>query len=433
MTPRSGSPRRARAAVAAAVVVLLLGAGCADGGDVAVELAEVESGTVVQTIAAPASIQPVGSTDVVAPIPGHVAELLVEDGGAVEAGEPVLRLESSSVDVAIAQAQAAAAAAGDVAAIPPTADLSPIFGDLRAQLEDTVPPLLDAVQAQLPALPAAVRPAVEARLLEARTEYAETVDDLADAQATASAAANRSTATQRAIAEAQQEQAEAALQAAQAQEDALTVTAPRAGFVEFATGSQADAPSLPPELGGPLGSGGGAGAIEVGARVVTGQTLFTVYDLSEFHAEATVDEVDAVLVETGQDAIVLVDAYPEERFEGQVARVGIGPSSGESGAVVYPVTVRFAADGAEFRVGMTASVEVDVKRVRADTVVPTRALLRRDDRDVVLVARDGRVEEVEVRLLAVGSDDAAVRGELEAGDEVVVAGFEELEDGDRLP
>ena len=158
-----------------------------------------------------------------------------------------------------------------------------------------------------------------------------------------------------------------------------------------------------------------------------------MYDLSSFHVAASVDEVDAVLVEVGQAVDVLVDAFPERVFDGTVKRVGVGPSASSGGGVVYPVDVQLDAEqGLAFRVGMTASVEIVVREVESDTVVPSRALLTRESREVVLVARDGHVEEVQIDVEALGEEDAAVDGDLRVGEEVVVAGFEDLADGDPL-
>lgn len=172
----------------------------------------------------------------------------------------------------------------------------------------------------------------------------------------------------------------------------------------------------------------------MGARALPGQTLFQIYDLSGFHVRSEVDEVDAVLISEGQSVEIRVDAYPDRTFAGRAERVGIAPVVTPTGGVVYPVLIVFDALplDAPLRVGMTASVEIMVKRVESGTVVPTRALIRRGGRDVVIVAREGRAREVAVTPLAVGADEAAVEGDVTVDDFVVVDGFDDLEDGDPL-
>lgn len=434
--------RRLLAAPAAAFLLLV---GCAGGSGDAAEVAEVTGEEVVQTVAAPASLAPAERVEVTAPAPGEVAAVLVDDGARVEAGAEVVRLTSGDLEAAIRQAEAGIAAADALADVPPALDLSPLLRTLREQINDAVPPLLDALEAQAEGLDDEdARAAAMLRLNDARAAHADTLRDLRRAEAEAAEAARRSTAGQRAAAGAQRRQAEAALDAAQDRTENLTLTAPIAGIVEFpnaaTTAAEGDTAGLPQNLSGLLGGGDGA-RIVAGAVVAPGQVLFTVYDLSSFRVEATVDEVDAVDVRDGQDATVFVDAYPDREFPATVTRMGIAPRRGAAGGVVYPVTVVFQPppDDVVFRVGMTASVEITVARVRSETVVPARALVRRDGSDAVLAVRDegdGRVVRVvPVQVVATGGDRAAVDpdGELEAGDEVVVSAVEDLRDGDRLP
>ncbi|HEX2029617.1 MAG TPA: HlyD family efflux transporter periplasmic adaptor subunit [Nitriliruptorales bacterium] len=417
-------------------------AACSPSPDVAVDTADVTSATVVQTVAAPATVEPSQRRTVTSPTAGEVAERLVQDGATVAAGDPVLRLRSDSADLALVQARAGLDAAGALADLSPAPDLSTLLAPLRQQVDAVVPGILDTLEHEAASITDdQVRQHLVQRLTETRAAYERTARDLARAEADASRAARRATSSQRAVAEAQRQQAEAALAAARAREDALMLVAPVGGVLEYASGPDRGpvAGDLPADVGGLLGSGPAVGPVDVGATVVPGQALFTVYDLSGFHVAATVDEVDAVLVEVDQPATVLVDAYPDDRFEGHVTRVGIGPRRSDSGGVVYPVTVAFRSlpDGIRLRVGMTASVEIEVERVTADTVVPAAALLRRDGRDVVLVVQDegdgGRVREVAVEVAALGEDTAAVEGDLAPGDVVVLSGSEQLEDGDRLP
>jgi multidrug efflux pump subunit AcrA (membrane-fusion protein) len=90
-------------------------------------------------------------------------------------------------------------------------------------------------------------------------------------------------------------------------------------------------------------------------------------------------------------------------------------------------------DDVRLRVGLTASSEIVVREVDAETAVPTSALLRRGTDDLVRVVRDGVVHDTPVEVLALGDQLAAVSGDLEEGDRVVTIGVEELADGDELP
>jgi HlyD family secretion protein len=195
--------------------------------------------------------------------------------------------------------------------------------------------------------------------------------------------------------------------------------------------------------GGPGGeasgdaSGDGAGVdapLEVGATVVPGQVLFTVLDQDSWYVDADVDEVDAPAVVEGQVAIVLIDAFPGEEFEGVVESVALTAQRGLTGGVAFPTRVRLLdppSDPAP-RVGMTASVEIATATVTAELAVPARAVVRRDVGTAVYAVRDETAVLVPVELIAQSEELAAVEGDVEPGERVVVAGYEDLADGTRV-
>jgi HlyD family secretion protein len=452
--PRRHPPRSLVGVLACALVL----AGCRgeDGPEVATVV--VDRGEVVQTVAAVAELEPAARVEVVAPIGGDIARLLVEDGQEVRAGDPVAELSSESVELQIAQAESAAIAADALvgAAGAGGLDLSPVLGAFRGQLEATLPPLLDALAQQAAAIEDdEVRQAALQRVRDARESYRESRQNLVDAERETAAQAEQATAAQRAAAAAQRRQAELALEAARGRGDELVVVAPADGVIELGRADAGAGGGAVPDLGGLAdqlggggagvpdvsgllggGAGGGAsGPVAEGVSVGMGQVIATVYDLSSFSARVAVDEIDVVEVAEGQAVTVLVDAYPSAELRGTVANVAIAPTTSPTGGATFTVTVRLTEvpDDVQLRVGLTASAEIEVRRVDADATVPTSALLRRGGQEVVFVVEDGTVREVPVTVLAIGDDAAAVDGEVARGDRVVTTGIETLEDGQELP
>lgn len=326
---------------------------------------------------------------------------------------------------------------------------------------ETLPSLPDG-EAVTASLREARRAASESRRQLAATERAfqDASQQLLAAEQELGSQAAATSAAQAAAVDAQVAQADLALEAARARIDDLLVTAPIGGVVELARdGAGGGAPSLEGlpggvdeltgELGGDAGledllggvggSGGAGGArsgpITDGAAVGAGQELMTVFDLSGFTARAEVDEIDVVHVREGQPVVVRVDAFPGVELEGTVDHVALAPSRDVTGGALYPVTVTLTQvpDDVQLRVGLTASAEIEVRRIEGDRVVPTSALLRRGDREVVHVVRDGVAVEVPVEVVALGEEDAAVEGELSSGEQVVTIGVELIEDGDEVP
>jgi HlyD family secretion protein len=329
-------------------------------------------------------------------------------------------------------------------------------------------PELDAGAPQRPrsgveiteALTDAQRSAADARrqLRDTELAFRSASQQLLDAEQELESQAERTAAAQAAAVDAQVEQAQLALDATRSRIDELLVVAPIGGVVELARGGGGGAPGLeglPSELGDLAGSLGGAGdlggllggagddtsgdvtsgPIADGVEVGPGQPLLSVFDLSGFVARVEVDEIDVVQVQEGQAVTVRVDAFPGVELEGRVDHVALAPSRDVIGGALYPVTVVLTQvpDDLPLRVGLTASAEIEVRRLDGDTVVPTSALLRRGDAEVVHVVRDGIAVEVPVELLAIGDQDAAIAGDVRAGEEVVTIGVELIADGDEVP
>lgn len=452
-----------RVRVAAVLSALVLGAaGCSDDGLQAVEVEPVTGGEVTQTISAPAAVEAAARQDVAAAVSGVVVAVNADDGGIVKRGQTVLRLASTQVDLAREQAAAAQTAAAGVGGVH-------VDGNGDATLASTQRAVADLDRSTRPRLRQARR---RAERIDDREQRAAAVAAVAAVEASyqstraALLQAGRSlAATQDATAEslsralsqavasatsAQRLQAQAAAAAADKQADNLVVKAPFRGVVQFGEAAASDgAPlpaDLPPELAGLAGSvgglsgGEGGGTLRVGAPVVAGQTLFSVFDVSDIYVTADVDEVDAPQLKLGQRATVLVDAFPDISLEGTVERVAVAAEPTTAGGVGYPVRIRLLgpadrdADSPlrDLRVGMTSSAEIITLTEKSDLVVPSRALLRRDGADVVFVVRDGRAMQVEVDIAALGEERAAVSGDLFPDDEVVVSGYEDLADGDEV-
>ena len=448
--------------VALATVLAFALTGCTDDDTPQVETEPVSAGAVTQTVSSPATIAAAARQDVAASLSGVVLQLRVRDGERVRKGEEILRLTSAQVDLAREQAAAARAAANGVGAVAVAGNGDQTLAAAQravADLDDTTKPQLRQARRrahriddrrQRQAALAAVG-AVEASYASTRSALLATAKTLATQQDTTAASLSRALSDAVTAATAPQRlQAESAARLAEDRAKGLVVTAPFAGVVQLgaaaASNGSAVPADVPPGLEGLAGSfgalagGEGGGTLRVGTPVAAGQTLFTVFDLSDVYAMAEVDEVDAPQVRVGQRARVLVDAFPDALFEGVVERIAVEAQRTSAGGVGYPAHIRLLGAAVDhdapslrrLRIGMTSSADIVTRTRQSDRVIPSRALLRRDSADVVFALRDSRAEMVKVDVLALGEDQAAVRGGLTADDEVIVSGYEDLVDGDEV-
>ena len=106
--------------------------------------------------------------------------------------------------------------------------------------------------------------------------------------------------------------------------------------------------------------------VEVGQTVQSAQSVakfFTVAaDLSQVEIEAKVVESDIGGIDSGDPVVFTVDAFPGERFQGQVVQVRqLGAES--ANVVTYTVVVNARNPNGRLLPGMTANVEITADRV----------------------------------------------------------------------
>jgi HlyD family secretion protein len=454
---------RAGAAAALGLVVGLVLSGCDSGGDGRFAAEPARTAEVVERVSAPGAVQAAGQAELKAPAAARVERLVVKDGQEVRSGQLVAELSSEQVDDQVRQAQAAVDAAsslGGVAPTLPTGAALSAFQQVQSQVTATSSAVIAALRTALPLVPRAQRTRLEARIDRAQVRVAELERQADQAAEEAGAAANAQADSLRrsiqAATAAQRGQAELALDLAQDQQDRLTLRSPLAGTVQLGR-SGSGGTSLPQVQGLPAGAeealqglaGGGTQAaatgppLRVGSEVAAGQTVATVFDVSDLLVAAEVDETDIALVKPGQTAQVELDAFPQATFGAKVRRVAVAPTSGQSaaGGVTYQVDLTLggaeAGSGGEAepipRVGMTATAAIEVRRATDQLSVPGSALVGRSGGQAVFVIENGKVRLRPVQVAADGEDRVAVASGLREGERVVSRGAERLRDGQDWP
>jgi multidrug efflux pump subunit AcrA (membrane-fusion protein) len=151
-----------------------------------------------------------------------------------------------------------------------------------------------------------------------------------------------------------------------------------------------------------------------------------------FEVRLEVDEIDVVLVETGQQVAIELDALRGQPLLGTIVALAATPERSATGATIYRARVRLDTPDGELpplRGGLTGTGDVEVQRLEGPLTVPSTALRRSGRSEVVFVVRGGVAVEVPVRVLAFGEVRAAVEGELREGERVITVGVERIEDG----
>ncbi len=168
-------------------------------------------------------------------------------------------------------------------------------------------------------------------------------------------------------------------------------------------------------------------AVEPGDLVQPGRMLLEIARAGRREIILPLDEKNLAPVAIGQAAQVIADAYPTRAF---AARVSFIAPSVDTARGTIDVHLDLKEPAELLRQGMTVSVNIETGRREQALVLPNDALRSRDgERARVLRVRDGKVEQVDVRLGLLGTALSEVLDGLQAGDRVLAA---EAEEGRRV-
>jgi HlyD family secretion protein len=154
-----------------------------------------------------------------------------------------------------------------------------------------------------------------------------------------------------------------------------------------------------------------------------GEALISIGDVSIMKLIAQVDEGDVGKVQLGQKALIEVDAYPDEKFEGSVKQIAPQGLSAESVMTTFGVTIEITNADNRLKSGFTADVEIVVEEIGSALLVPFRAVLENEEKYWVFVVNDeNKIEEREIKVGKTNYDYFEVLEGLTAGEKVITKG-----------
>ncbi len=418
------------------------------------DVVTVRRATIASTISATGAILPERQANLTFQTAGTVNRIYVEVGQSVTAGQVLAELDTTDLELAVRQAEIAlrqaeaqlhqldeGPSASELAAARAALESAQTayqqllkgpdkdqIAAARAQVEQARVALNQAQQAydkvkdrpDVGMLPQALqlqqatinfetaeaqfrvttRPATAAQLAQAQAQIAQAQANLDRLQRGASAA-------QREIAQAGVDQARLALEQAQRRLNNAYIRAPWDGVITAVNLVQ-------------------------GTLVQPGTPAIQITDMSKYHLDVQVDEVDIAGIVEGQPVTIEVDALPDVKLAGSVKRIAPTAQTTPTGGITYQVRIAIERENTPLRAGMSATATI-IASVRENVlVIPNRAvqLERETGRTFVERLTNGEPQRVEVRLGLRDEQQVEVREGLNEGDELVIrlrTGLERLQ------
>ena len=124
---------------------------------------------------------------------------------------------------------------------------------------------------------------------------------------------------------------------------------------------------------------------ETVAAGMNAPTFITIIDLSKLEVNAYVDETDVGKIAVGQEALFIVDTFPDRDFKGRVTAIYPRAVLQEN-VVNYITLISIANPEGKLKPDMTANVTITLKKKTGILAVPAAAIRREGGKKLVLVA-----------------------------------------------
>lgn len=368
--------------------------------DLATQTVPVTTETLALEIKANGEVQAIRKTNLSPKNSGKIAQLYVDEGDRVKAGDLIARMDSEESQAQVAQFRAALASAQ--AGLAETRAGSRSEDIAKAQAEVAKQEAL-IVQAQSRLALATER--VERRrgpveegavsrdtLDEALTEQRNARDNLKESQASVIVARrelekqlNGSRPEEVARAEAEVDRATAQLAVYQTQLEDTFVRAPFAGIITRRYAQEGDFVT-------PTTS----------ASATDGATSTSIAELSSgLEIEAKVPEASIARIRPGQPVKITSDTYPQKTFEGKVRL--IAPRAVEEDNVTFfRVKVALQTGQADLKSGMNVKLVFIGDQIQNATVVPLAAIVTKQNGETGVLVLE-KANQVKFRPVTVGS------------------------------
>jgi RND family efflux transporter MFP subunit len=170
---------------------------------------------------------------------------------------------------------------------------------------------------------------------------------------------------------------------------------------------------------------------EPGQVVSAGQPVVTLADAGETEIAIAVPEQDAGRIAVGQPARISLWAGPDIGIAGSIREIA---GQADAASRTYAIRVAIVDPPQGMRLGMTATVSIRVDEEAPAVVVPLTALTEANGALVVFVVDTARktVRRTPVAVGATVAEGIRIAHGLEAGELVVSAGVQFLQDGMRV-
>jgi len=167
--------------------------------------------------------------------------------------------------------------------------------------------------------------------------------------------------------------------------------------------------------------------IEVGEMAMAGSPVAEIVNTRGIEIELSLTEFDIGKVFIGQEVEIRLTAYPDEKFIGKVYYVS---SVADPVSKKFPVKIQLENTDERIKAGMVADVKIITDKQKDILVIPKSAVFKEEGVEKIYVVENSKVKIKTVKTEVIDENRLKVVEGLSAGEEIIVNGNYDLEDGD---
>lgn len=170
-----------------------------------------------------------------------------------------------------------------------------------------------------------------------------------------------------------------------------------------------------------------------GIQVVAASANYTIVNPETTYFDAEVEETDLPNLKVGQKVDISLDAYPEEKFTGEVSVIGVVAFISSTGGNAYHIRITLPPNqNLKFRVGMQGDADIVYNIVPNVVKVSGSAIVSENAKTFVWVLENGRTKKRQVETGPVSVDETQIKSGLSDGEIVIDSPAATLKEGQKV-
>ena len=165
-----------------------------------------------------------------------------------------------------------------------------------------------------------------------------------------------------------------------------------------------------------------------GAIITPNTPLMNIVEIDKIKAIAAVDKLKIRFIKIGQEAIVTLQAYPDESFKAKVSN--ISPICNPQNRTI-DVEVLIRNENYKLKPGMYANIEFK-EGYKKSLFVPISAVIEKLDKKYVFINSNGKAKSLQVNTGSIMGDKIEILEGLTGDEEVIIVGADKVNDNDKI-